>query len=287
MKAISFVVLLLSINILPSNAYADADDVKWIAQCMKDNANATVSRDVVRKYCSCMNDNMDDNETQSITVWAKTHSSEQAGCFARAGWTKTDDQADEYMNRGYTNYISTPIFSELVMFTLPAGFKIAFTNTNGNSYIQESVPNGESTDQWSQMITITGGRGLAANENMTPQSYLEKIATLFKRACPDTFAAKGIGSVKVGGHDAFIGLIGCGTVRVGSDAHSEAALYISIKGSNDYYTFQWAERGAGTTKPIDLNSEKWADRSKKLTQIRFCTLTPGESAPFPSCVDKK
>jgi len=287
MKLFTFGALFLGVVMLTSTAHADSDDVKWIAQCMKDNAGATVSRDVVQKYCSCMNDKMDDNETQSITVWGKTHKNERANCFAEAGWAKTGGPADEYTNREYTNYISTPIFSELVMFTLPAGFKVAFVNTNGDSYIQESVLDGETTDHWSQMITVTGGKGIATKENVTPQWYLEKIATNFKRTCPDTFAAKGIGAVKIGGHDAFIGLIGCGKVRADAESHSEAALFISIKGSNDHYTFQWSERGAATDKPIDLNDAKWADRSNKLDQIRFCALMPSESAPYPSCADKR
>jgi hypothetical protein len=33
-------------------ARADADDRKWIAQCMRDNSNARVSTSVVQKYCT-------------------------------------------------------------------------------------------------------------------------------------------------------------------------------------------------------------------------------------------
>ncbi len=65
---------------------ATADDVKWINQCMKDNKDQGAKEDVVRKYCTCMNNKMDDNETQSITQWEKTHAKERTACDREAGW---------------------------------------------------------------------------------------------------------------------------------------------------------------------------------------------------------
>ena len=41
---------------------------------------------VVLKYCTCMNNKMDNNETQSITQWEKTHVAERKACDKEAGW---------------------------------------------------------------------------------------------------------------------------------------------------------------------------------------------------------
>jgi hypothetical protein len=71
---------------LAGAAKADSDDVKWIAQCMKDNQDAKVDASVVQKYCSCMNNKMSSNETQSITQWEKTHVAERKACDKEAGW---------------------------------------------------------------------------------------------------------------------------------------------------------------------------------------------------------
>jgi hypothetical protein len=65
--------------------YANADDTKWIAQCLLDNAKGA-STEVVQKYCECMNDKMDENETLSITQWEKSHPKEEKECDAVAGW---------------------------------------------------------------------------------------------------------------------------------------------------------------------------------------------------------
>jgi hypothetical protein len=63
----------------------NADDVKWINQCITDNKGGA-SDAIVRKYCICMNEKMSDNETKSITEWEKTHPRERAACDKESGW---------------------------------------------------------------------------------------------------------------------------------------------------------------------------------------------------------
>ena len=63
-----------------------ADDVKWVAQCLVDNADAKVSPAVVEKYCVCMNSKMGDNETRTITQWEKANPNARAACEKAAGW---------------------------------------------------------------------------------------------------------------------------------------------------------------------------------------------------------
>jgi hypothetical protein len=61
------------------------DDVKWINACVKDNKGGA-SDGVILKYCTCMNEKMDNNETQSITQWEKTHVTERKACDKESGW---------------------------------------------------------------------------------------------------------------------------------------------------------------------------------------------------------
>jgi len=67
-------------------AFADADDAKWIKQCMKDNADQGQPATVIAAYCSCMNNKMSSNETRSITEWEKSHPREEKACSKEAGW---------------------------------------------------------------------------------------------------------------------------------------------------------------------------------------------------------
>lgn len=63
----------------------NADDVKWINQCIADNKGGA-SDAVVRKYCICMNEKMDNNETRSITEWEKANPAARRACDRESGW---------------------------------------------------------------------------------------------------------------------------------------------------------------------------------------------------------
>jgi hypothetical protein len=67
-------------------ALSGPDDAKWVAKCVSDNKDAKVSIEVITKYCTCMNNKMDDNETQSITQWEKSHKTEREACDKESGW---------------------------------------------------------------------------------------------------------------------------------------------------------------------------------------------------------
>jgi len=74
--------------LLGSSAYAqkmNADDLKWVNKCIDDNKGGAAPA-VIRKYCMCMNEKMDDNETQSISTWEKSHPKERAACDKESGW---------------------------------------------------------------------------------------------------------------------------------------------------------------------------------------------------------
>jgi len=63
----------------------NADDLKWVNRCIDDNKDGAAPA-VIRKYCMCMNEKMDDNETQSISTWEKSHPKERAACDKESGW---------------------------------------------------------------------------------------------------------------------------------------------------------------------------------------------------------
>lgn len=67
-------------------ARADADDAKWVAQCVKDNKDEGQTVEVVTSYCTCMNNKMSSDETRSITQWEKSHKREMEACSTQAGW---------------------------------------------------------------------------------------------------------------------------------------------------------------------------------------------------------
>jgi len=70
----------------PASAQSmNADDMKWINQCINDNKGGAAAT-VIRAYCMCMNEKMENNESQSITQWEKSHPRERAACDRQSGW---------------------------------------------------------------------------------------------------------------------------------------------------------------------------------------------------------
>ena len=178
--------------------------------------------------------------------------------------------------------VISPIFGQLVTFSIPSNFIGVFENTRGAHYTREAVPKGETADRWTQMITVTGEKGLSESANVTPEKFAGSMAGGFKRACPDSFAAKALGETRFGDANAFVAVIGCGTI----EGRSETALIAVVKGSADVYTIQWAERGAAVQAP-PVDDARWPERLRALQPIALCAIVPGEAAPYPSCIGKK
>lgn len=181
----------------------------------------------------------------------------------------------------------SPIYSQIVMFSLPGGFRTVFENTNGDSYIRNAVPNGQSMRGWSQMITVTGARGLAAR-NVSARAFAEAIASGFRRSCPNSFSFEDLGPATVTGLEAHAAVASCGTLQARDRAaHSETALLFAVKGSSDVYSIQWAEVGAPSAQPRAVDAAKWRERRARLEPIKVCPHDLGESAPYPSCLNQK
>jgi hypothetical protein len=176
--------------------------------------------------------------------------------------------------------VISPIFGQLVTFSLPAGFVTVFENTNGPNYIREAV-----LKAWTQMITVTGVKGAAGNAKVSPEIFAGSMVGGFKSACPETFAAQGFGPTKFGDQEAYVAVAGCGRVETSADRHSEIALIITVKGTADYDTLQWAERGPAAARSA-IDEAKWLARLRQLQPIRLCPIVPGEQAPYPSCVGR-
>jgi hypothetical protein len=182
--------------------------------------------------------------------------------------------------------VVTPVFTQLVMFSLPPEFrsqKPTYEKNSGSFYIREQLPEGETLGKWSRMVTLTGTRGLATNPNATPQAMLARMSADVQRNCPESFSTATPGPQKVDGYDAYEVIVSCGRMQSGKESYSESAIMLTVKGSADYYTLQWTERGrdSAETRPIDV--AYWTRQLARLSPIRLCPIVPGEAAPYSSC----
>ena len=176
----------------------------------------------------------------------------------------------------------TPVFDQLVAYDLPAGFAPVFEDGNATGYIHESVPPGESVQDWSQMITLTGAAGAGS---MTAEAVAQSIAANYAAACPDSLSAVALGEVAVpGAAQAQAVYLGCGTVA-GAERSEQMVMLIAI-GSSDAYTLQWAERSPALAGPPAFDPALWGPRVDTLAAgFHLCDPVPGDSPPYHSCTD--
>ena len=156
----------------------------------------------------------------------------------------------------------TPVFGQLVMFSLPAEFKSqkpTYEKNSGSFYIREQVPDGET------------------------QAMLARMSADFQRNCPDSFSTEAPGPQKVDGYDAYEVIVSCGRMGSGKESYSNSAVMLAVKGSNDYYTLQWTERGRDSAAAIPIDTAYWTKQLGRLNPIRLCPIVPGEAAPYASC----
>ncbi|HEV2285312.1 MAG TPA: hypothetical protein VGR80_04650 [Steroidobacteraceae bacterium] len=179
--------------------------------------------------------------------------------------------------------VIVPVFHRLVAFTLPPSFKMSFERTSGNVYVREHVPEGQSSDEWTRMVTLTGVQGMAYSAGATPQRYLEALARGFQRHCPDTYVALDLGRQPLAHEPAFATVVSCGRVSSGGKAHSETSVMVAIQGSDDFYALQWTERGPDSSHPLALDSKYWSARLAQLGPVTLCPRVPGEGPPDASC----
>lgn len=177
----------------------------------------------------------------------------------------------------------SPIYSQLLRFSLPRGFVTRFEQTNGDSYLREAVPAAETVENWTQMLTVTGARNLALRP-LTPKQFAEGMAGGFQRKCPESFSARSIGDGKIGGFEAMVIVASCGTSPTTHGTTSETAMLVVIRGQQDFYTIQWAERSARSASPMQIDAKKWDERLHQLTPIKLCPIVRDERPPYASCL---
>jgi hypothetical protein len=194
---------------------------------------------------------------------------------------------ESYSPQGRSGRAIAPVFSQLLMTSVPNGFATAYVKAGDTQYVREAVPEGEDVDTWTQMITVTGTKGLASNPDVTPRKYADGMAEVFKLACPESFNAGRVSDIKISGYAGAVQIVSCGTSPSTDGKTSESALIAVIRGEKDYYTIQWAERAKPSSKPIAIKTEMWSKRLKLLGPIKLCPIVPGEKAPYSSCIDSK
>jgi hypothetical protein len=189
--------------------------------------------------------------------------------------------------KDYAMLATYPIYSQILAISFPRGFVPVTQETRGPSYLQESVPAGETGEHWTQMLTILGAERAALNPAVSTEGMRDHYVSLYRRSCPESLAMIDLGNGNLTGPEARVVVVSCGSVASANEPHSESMLLIVLKGTEDYYAIQWATRGPASSTPLMLDRTEWTQRLRRLEPIKLCPRVPGEGPPYQSCIGKR
>lgn len=173
------------------------------------------------------------------------------------------------------------VYDRVVVFPLAPGFAGAFEDEQAGRYLLEFVPEGESVEDWSQMITLSGNSGLAT-DMPDPLQTASAIAAGFRDACPDSYQGSDEGAQEVAGAEAaHLVMFSCGDLG----GYAERALILVAVSGADVFTLQWAERGPVEATTAQPDPALWLPRGEALLSLRLCPVVEGEEPPYPSCIE--
>lgn len=213
--------------------------------------------------------------------------------LAQAQDTQTQQQAP--LNKTEGVIVSTPIFSQIVVFRIPMGWKPAYEKASATTYIMEFIPNDQKLDDWKEMISIQGFKNFAKVPNSSPQMAIALLATGIKKSCGDNFVGQFFGDAKIDSFNASIAFIGCANMSqdypsgIIGKGKSDVGYYIVIKGDNEIYMIHRSARGAAfNPKTIPISQATLDGWASGLLPIKICERNPNipTTAPQSECWDR-
>jgi len=137
-------------------------------------------------------------------------------------------------------FISTVLGSSLkyenLMQGIPKGFKLGFKDFNKKTRFRllEFIPKNETVNNWSQMITTSIYH---RNINLTPIEYINKMDSMWKNSCKDSYT-KFLSTGKENGYKYALLMAYCPINKMTNK--EELTYFKAIKGNDSFYIVQKA-----------------------------------------------
>jgi hypothetical protein len=134
--------------------------------------------------------------------------------------------------------------NENLLMTAPSGYHVDFQDKDKNSQIAEWVPEGETVDDWTEMITVLTFFNAAAR----PEIYMHNIERYWRENCPGAEEAHQIASVVENGYASLVFLLNC--PRNPKTGKLEMTWFKAIRGNDSLYVVQKAFKFAPAKEQI-------------------------------------
>ena len=160
-----------------------------------------------------------------------------------------------------------PLKAESLLLAQPAGFKVGYQSNHADSAISEWIPEGQSVEAWTEMLTVQVYRGAKVDA----ATFLQGVGKKWSGACPGS-GGKGIFTGQTNGYAVSMLVLRC--PKNLTTGKPETAAFRVIKGNDALYSVQRAFRSEPTDAELD-------DVMHYLAKVSVCDTRAPEH-PCPS-----
>jgi hypothetical protein len=158
--------------------------------------------------------------------------------------------------------------NENLLVSLPRGFKVGYQNKSAKSLISEMVPQGETVENWTEMVTVQIFFNL---RDVSPSQYRARIEKLWAQSCPGSTFAK----VKEGIENLYPTQTWSQICPVNKQTGKpEFTWFKGVQGRDSFYLVQKAYKFAPSAEQVAA----WAEF---LDKVKVCdTRSPTQPCPM-------
>jgi hypothetical protein len=134
---------------------------------------------------------------------------------------------------------------ENLVFSPPQDFRVGFTASHDNGVMTEYVPDGQTVDDWAQMVTVQIFHGATVDA----AGFLQEVGSLYMGHCPGT-SAKGVFTGQSNGYVVSMLLLKCpNNPKTGKP---ETTAFRVIRGRDALYSVQHAWRAVASDPEVEV-----------------------------------
>ena len=168
---------------------------------------------------------------------------------------------------GGSTAVLAQLTDENLVFSLPQGYKLGHQSLNNNIQLQEFVPQSETVENWTELVTAQIFRG---RKGIDPGTFLRGTGERFRAACPGTQPST-IHSGQANGYRVSMLLLHCPLNP--QTGKPEVTFFRAIEGNDSFYLVQKAFRFAPNQAQIDA-------AAKYLGTVNVCdSRLPAQHCP--------
>jgi hypothetical protein len=124
--------------------------------------------------------------------------------------------------------------NENLITTAPAGYQIGFHNKNNDREITEWVPEGETVENWTEMLTVQVFYHLQA----PPEAFMRDLEQRWTASCPGAGEAQPIANAVENGYATLVWLLNC--PQNPATGKPEITWFKAVEGNDSFYVVQKA-----------------------------------------------